>query len=173
MIDSGRCTVQQGDVSDLQFRENSFDLATAFETIYFWPGLERCFAQVAKILKQGGYFLICNESDGEDADGRKFEGIIDGMTCYTPEQIEVALKKAGFSEITTDHHPGKPWITVLARNHPAFSISISLQRSEITSLSLCFFRLSSKSFCTSCNLSYSAVWIFLPTGHRGFVLSWK
>lgn len=115
MIDSGRCRVQQGDVSDLQFEENSYDLATAFETIYFWPGLERCFAQVAKILKQGGRFLICNESDGKDAAGRKFEGIIDGMTCYTPEQIEAALKKVGFSEVTTDHHPGKSWITVLAR----------------------------------------------------------
>ena len=57
MTDSGRCRVQQGDVSNLQLEENCYDLATAFETIYFWPGLERCFAQVAKILKQGGYFL--------------------------------------------------------------------------------------------------------------------
>ena len=26
-----------------------------------------------------------------------------------------ALKAAGFSEITIDHHPSRPWITVLAR----------------------------------------------------------
>jgi hypothetical protein len=37
------------------------------------------------------------------------------MTCYTPEQIEVALKKVEFSEAAADHHPGKSWITVLAR----------------------------------------------------------
>ena len=115
MTDGGRCRVQQGDVSNLQLEENCYDLATAFETIYFWPGLERCFAQVAKILKQGGYFLICNESDGKDAAGKKFENIIDGMICYTPRQIEDELKRAGFSEITTDHHPNKPWITILAR----------------------------------------------------------
>ncbi|MDD6789663.1 MAG: class I SAM-dependent methyltransferase [Lachnospira sp.] len=115
MTACGRCRVRQCDVSDLPFAAGSFDLATAFETIYFWPGLERCFAQVEKVLKQGGYFLICNESDGMDATGRKFEDIIDGMICYTPEQIEAALKKAGFSEVTKEHHPNKPWITVLAR----------------------------------------------------------
>ena len=114
MIASGRCMVQQGDVSDLHLPEESYDLATAFETIYFWPGLERCFAQVAKVLKPGGYFLICNESDGTDPTGLKFEKIIDGMKCHTAEEIESALKKAGFSRVRADHHKSKPWITVVA-----------------------------------------------------------
>ena len=114
-VASGRCTVQQGDVSALTLPSESYDLATAFETIYFWPGLERCFRQVAGILKAGGYFLICNESDGTDAAGIKYEKIIDGMKAHTAETIEAALKKAGFSEVKTQHHPSKPWITVLAR----------------------------------------------------------
>ena len=71
-IDAGRCTVQQGDVSDLRLEAEGFELATAFETVYFWPGLERCFEQVAHVLKPGGLFLICNESDGLDATGTKF-----------------------------------------------------------------------------------------------------
>ena len=115
MIAAGRCTVQQGDVSALALPENTFDLATAFETVYFWPGLIRCFGQVARVLKDGGHFLICNESDGKDATGQKFETIIDGMHCYTFEEIEKALKEAGFSAVTADHHPSKPWITVLAQ----------------------------------------------------------
>lgn len=73
MIAAGRCEVLQGDVSDLQLPKETFDLATAFETIYFWPGLEKCFAQVAKVLKPGGYFMICNESDGTDPSSLKFE----------------------------------------------------------------------------------------------------
>ena len=60
MIAAGRCTVRQGDVSALDLPAASFDLATAFETVYFWPGLEKCFAQAAKVLKPGGVFLICN-----------------------------------------------------------------------------------------------------------------
>ena len=115
MIAAGRCTVQQGDVSNLQLPAGTYDLATAFETIYFWPGLEKCFAQVARVLKSGGYFLICNESDGMDATSLKYEKIIDGMKNHTVEAIEAALKAAGFSEVKSDHHPSKPWITVLAR----------------------------------------------------------
>ena len=114
-IAAGRCEVVQGDVSDLKLPTNAFELATAFETVYFWPGLEKCFAQVAKVLKPGGYFMICNESDGTDPTSMKFERIIEGMKNHTAEEIEAALKAAGFSEVTSDHHPSKPWITVLAR----------------------------------------------------------
>ena len=114
-IDSGKMAVQQGDVSNLTLPRESFDLATAFETIYFWPGLEKCFSQVAGILKPGGAFLIVNESDGTDETSLKYEKIIDGMKCYTVEQISSALKSAGFSEVTSDYFEGKPWITVIAR----------------------------------------------------------
>ena len=115
MIVTGRCEVLQGDVSDLQLPAGTFDLATAFETVYFWPGIGKCFSQVAKVLKPGGYFMICNESDGTDPTSLKFEKIIDGMKNYTAEEIEAALRTAGFSEVTSDHHPSKPWITVLAK----------------------------------------------------------
>ena len=95
--------------------KDSFDLATAFETIYFWKDLEKCFSQVAGILKTGGTFMIVNESDGTDKTSLQFEKIIDGMKCYTPQEIASALQAAGFSAVKTDHHPDKPWITVIAK----------------------------------------------------------
>jgi ubiquinone/menaquinone biosynthesis C-methylase UbiE len=114
MIESGRISVKRGDVSDLKLPADTFDLVTAFETIYFWPGLEKCFSEVAKVLKPGGVFMIVNESDGTDETSLKYEKIIDGMKCYTIEQIESALKVAGFSSVTSDHYNGKPWISVVA-----------------------------------------------------------
>ncbi len=114
-IASGRCVVKQGDVSALALSKETYDLATAFETIYFWPGLSKCFAQVAGVLKPGGTFMIVNESDGTDEGSLKFEKIIDGMKCHTTEEISAALTEAGFSEIKTYHHKTKPWITVIAR----------------------------------------------------------
>ena len=115
MIAAGRCEVRQGDVSALDLPEASYDLATAFETVYFWPGLEICFAEALSVLKPSGYFLICNESDGTDPTGTKFESIIEGMKSYTAQEIEAALKAAGFSQVEIDHHPNKPWIAVLAK----------------------------------------------------------
>ncbi len=114
MIASGRCEIKQGDVSALDLPEGEYDLATAFETIYFWPGLENCFSRVAKVLKTGATFMIVNESDGKDDASLKYEKIINGMKCYTPSEIESALKKAGFSTVSYDHHPTNPWIAVIA-----------------------------------------------------------
>ena len=114
-IKQGRCEVRQGDVSALALPKEKYDLATAFETIYFWPGLEKCFAEVAKVLKPGGVFMIVNESDGMDETGLKFEKIIDGMKCHTAEEIEEALKSAGFSKVKSTHHANKPWICVIAK----------------------------------------------------------
>ena len=115
MIEAGRCTVIQGNVADLPFENGSMDLATAFETVYFWPGPVKSFAEVCRILKPGGAFMICNESDGKDETGKKFEKIIGGMKCYTVEEITAALKEAGFTCVSSDHYSGKPWITVIAR----------------------------------------------------------
>ena len=114
-IAAGRITVEQGNVSCLSLEKEHYDLATAFETVYFWPGLIECFEQVASVLKPGGLFLIVNETDGVEKVGKKFEKIIDGMTVYTMEEIEEALKHAGFSGVKTKHHPSKPWIMVLAK----------------------------------------------------------
>ena len=114
-ISEGRCTVLQNDVSKLTLDAKKYGIATAFETVYFWPGLEKCFSEVYRVLKDGGLFLIVNESDGMDETGRKFEKIIDGMKVYTTTEIEKALKAAGFSSVEAFHHDSKPWITVLAR----------------------------------------------------------
>lgn len=70
-VAAGRCVVMQGDVSALKLDEGRYSFATAFETIYFWPGFEKCFAEVARVLKPDGYFMIVNESDGLDATSQK------------------------------------------------------------------------------------------------------
>ena len=113
-IAAGRCSVEEGSVAKLSFADGCFELVTAFETVYFWPGLTDCFTEICRVLKPGGTFLIVNESDGEDAAGQKWAEIIDGMHCYTEQQLTGALREAGFSEIKAARYGGKPWLAILA-----------------------------------------------------------
>lgn len=113
-IARGKSTISVGDVSDLKIASGTYDLATAFETIYFWPGLEKCFSNVHRILKNDGCFLIVCESDGTDGMGERYEKLIQGMKVYKADEIESALRTAGFKDIKTVHHDKHPWIAVLA-----------------------------------------------------------
>ncbi len=101
-IASGRCEIMQGDVSTLPFAEETFDLVTAFETVYFWPDLGKTFQGIFHVLKTGGTFFICNESNGHDKEAVKFSKIIDGMKLYDADQLKKLLTQAGFRDIETD-----------------------------------------------------------------------
>ena len=101
-IEEGRCEIIQGDVMELPFAEASFDVVTAFETVYFWPDISKSFEQVFRVLKNNGIFLICNESNGEDPEGEKWLEEIEGMTIYNSEQLRLLLQQAGFSNINID-----------------------------------------------------------------------
>lgn len=113
-ISAGRCGVMQASVAELPFDENSFDLVTAFETIYFWPGLVDCFREIYRVTKPGGTFFICNESNGETNKDDKWVEKIGGMTIYNATRILTALNQAGFAD-TKAHKSNKGWICVTAR----------------------------------------------------------
>lgn len=113
-IKQGKCRVVQGDVSAIPFPDAVFDYVSAFETVYFWPDLKKCFSEVNRVLKSGGTFLICNESDGTNAADEKWTKMIGGMKIYNREQLAAALKEAGFTEIKTYTNTKKHWICIIA-----------------------------------------------------------
>jgi len=113
-IEKGRCSVVRGNVACLPFEDETFDVITAFETIYFWPGLESCFAGVYRCLKKGGVFMIVNECAGHKEENLKYQSMIDGMVIYTSGQIKDALISAGFKDIYVDEIIEKDHICVLA-----------------------------------------------------------
>lgn len=110
-----RCEIVRGNVADMPFTDNAFDCVSAFETIYFWPGLKTCFAEVRRILKSGGIFMICNESDGTNSADEKWTEKISGMKIYDKEQICAVLKTAGFSEAKSFSNEKKHWLCILAK----------------------------------------------------------
>lgn len=120
-IDEGRCEIIQASVSDLPFEDNTFDIVTAFETVYFWSDFINDLRQIRRVLKDGGTFFIANEALPNEHDERQ-KHIIDllDMKIYSRDELEEALKQAGFNNIksftkkSTDSFTGDDaqWICV-------------------------------------------------------------
>ena len=113
-IAEGRCAVLQGSVADMIFADDWFDAATAFETVYFWPGLPQCFREVHRVLKPGAAFLLCNECGGDNAEDEKWTEKIDGMTIYRDTELKAYLEQAGFRSIQI-HKNEKGWLCITAQ----------------------------------------------------------
>lgn len=116
---SGRCRVLQGDVSALPFADCGFDLATAFETVYFWPGPEKSFLEVFRVLRPGGFFLIVNEADGTGENDAALEARLGGLKIFTAEQLTAGLAEAGFDQAAAFRDPALHRLCLLARKPPA------------------------------------------------------
>lgn len=106
------CDIRQGDVGALPYANKTFDLVTAFETVYFWPNLENGFAEVLRVLKPSGQFLLVCEMD--DVTNDTWTRMIDGMTIYAGDELKARLLQAGFSFVQLSRNKTN-WIALLAR----------------------------------------------------------
>lgn len=97
LVDQGVCAVVQGDVASLPYADASFDLVTAFETVYFWPDFPAALAEARRVTAPGGVILVCNEVGGaaESPDWAH------DLPVYSASDLEEALAKAGFSHVET------------------------------------------------------------------------
>jgi ubiquinone/menaquinone biosynthesis C-methylase UbiE len=109
----GRAKVMQASVSSLPFEDGEFDIATAFETIYFWPDLLRDVMEVRRVLKGNGLFLICNEIARPEG-SEKWVKMLD-LSVYTKEDLARILLEAGFRNIYCHEHPNGKWLCVTAQ----------------------------------------------------------
>ena len=106
-IYDNKVKIIQGDVQSLPFKDNSFDIVTAFETVYFWPNIEKCFGEVKRVLKPGGIFLIGTESNGDDNIAMKLSKKFIDMTVYNDEELTEFLNSAGYSKVTVYLRDGR------------------------------------------------------------------
>lgn len=113
-IAEGRCKVLEANVAALPFKDETFTLITAFETVYFWPDIEKSFGEVRRVLVPGGKFLIVNEDDGLSGNNEKWEKMIEGMHTYTPDELKTHLAAAGFKDISVKCEESRHWLAVIA-----------------------------------------------------------
>ena len=102
-IAEGRCAVLQGSVADMVFADDWFDTITAFETVYFWPDLPRCFREVFRVLRPGGTFCGCFYVMGEHKRTDWFvRHVYEKAGFFTPPYETVSSLKARLDGMYTD-----------------------------------------------------------------------
>lgn len=112
-VKAERCIVRQGDVTDLPFGDNEFDLITAFETVYFWKPIQTAFSEVFRVLKPGGAFFICNASGAKPWSPDSRSELLD-MTVYDKAALKNLLSSAGFKKVDVHTATESGWICAIA-----------------------------------------------------------
>lgn len=115
-INKGKVEIIQGSVSKLPFKDETFDIITAFKTVYFWPNFIEDLKEVNRVLKPNGLILICNGAIGnEDEVGNmgKYIKLLD-MKIYSEEELSSALATTNFFNISTFKKEGTNWICATA-----------------------------------------------------------
>jgi ubiquinone/menaquinone biosynthesis C-methylase UbiE len=118
LIKNGRVEIKHGSVSSLPFADNTFDLATAFETTMFWPSLVNDLREVRRVLKPSGTLLIANEAYKDarfDQRNAMWRRLANFEELQTPEEARESLIKAGYSTAEIDTVPDKNWIAAIGR----------------------------------------------------------
>ena len=102
----GRVRIRLGNVIDLPFEDEVYDLVTAVEATYFWPDMDKGFSEIFRVLKKGGTAAVVNEGSDPDAhpdwpepDGRS-------ITIYRLEELTAFMEKAGFENVRVSHGGG-------------------------------------------------------------------
>ena len=116
-IDQGIVNVLQGSVSEMPFYDETFDIVTGFETIYFWPDFINDLKEVNRVLKKDGLVFFCNEAVYREGEMEKYDDLVEllDMKIYSEEVLKDSLEQTGFTDFKAYLNDENDWICVTAR----------------------------------------------------------
>ena len=116
-IDAGKVNVLQGAVSEMPFYDETFDIVTGFETIYFWPDFINDLKEVNRVLKKDGLVFFCNEAVYREGQMEKYDNLVEllDMKIYSEDGLKESLEKTGFKDFKAYVDEEHDWICVTAR----------------------------------------------------------
>lgn len=115
-IEMGIVNVLQASVSDMPFYDETFDIVTGFETIYFWPDIINDLKEVNRVLKKGGMVFFCNEAVYREGEMEKYDDLVEllGMKIYSEGILKKFLEKTGFTDFRAYVDDENDWICITA-----------------------------------------------------------
>ncbi|MBO6111267.1 MAG: class I SAM-dependent methyltransferase [Methanobrevibacter sp.] len=116
-IDEGKAEVIQGSVSEMPFDDDTFDIVTGFETIYFWPDFINDLKEVNRVLKKDGLVFFCNEAVYREGEMEKYDDLVEllDMKIYSEDVLKESLEKTGFKDFKAYVNNENDWICITAR----------------------------------------------------------
>jgi SAM-dependent methyltransferase len=116
-IERGIVNVLEASVSDMPFYDETFDIVTGFETIYFWPDFLNDLKEVNRVLKRDGLVFFCNEAVYREGEMEKYDDLVEllDMKIYSEDVLRESLEKTGFKDIKAYVNDDEDWICILAR----------------------------------------------------------
>jgi ubiquinone/menaquinone biosynthesis C-methylase UbiE len=118
LIDSGRVEVRLASVAALPFGDDTFDLATAVETFYYWPDPVASLREILRVLRPRGTLIIIAETyRGRRMDWlyRPVMRLLFRATYLTPGEHQDLLRAAGFTEVEAFTEVSNGWLCVAGR----------------------------------------------------------
>ncbi|MBI9049874.1 MAG: class I SAM-dependent methyltransferase [Anaerolineaceae bacterium] len=89
-VNEGRVKILQNSIDQLELADNSIDVATAFDTINFWPDYDVAMREIKRVLAPAGRLIIVN---GYPAEGSKWYEFV---TFKNDKAYEAFLNQHGF-----------------------------------------------------------------------------
>lgn len=119
----GKAKILQASVSNIPFEDNTFDIASAVETYYFWQDKVNDLKEILRVLKPNGKILLVFEMLKSDTDPFKWEKVERslGIKAVTAEDISQALLLAGYINIRTFVKSETSWLCAVAEKPKEWS----------------------------------------------------
>ena len=121
LIRERRVEVHHGSVSQLPFRESTFDLVTAVETHSWWPNLPTDMREVLRVLKTGGKLIVIAEvykgANNTVANLAEKYASRAGMKMLDIDEHRELFTQAGYSDVQIVTESNKGWICGIGTKH--------------------------------------------------------
>jgi len=113
LIARKRVEIIEGSVEKIRFKDDSFDLVTAFETYYFWNNLLGALKEIKRILKPEGKLLLVNELLYGVSPAKLIEET--HVKLFPLHEIQNMMQSVGFTHIQIFTKAESLWNTILTQ----------------------------------------------------------
>ena len=113
LIVQNRVEIIEGSVEKMSFKDDFFDLVTAFETYYFWSNFPDALKEIKRVLKPGGKLLLVNELVYGATPAKLIEET--HVKLFPLEKIHNVMQSIGFVDIQVFTKAESPWNAIVGQ----------------------------------------------------------